>query len=186
MQTLPTTVKTKKDIREILRPFHDRILVERDDAPKFTKSGLEIPGTSVTFRPHTGKVLGIGGRCMDAKERMHIMFGRASGTEITINDKKFLLMREADVVLDMDTLKPFYDRVLVTPDPLPKMIKGIHVPDTVMDQPQSGTVVSVGSAVTEVLSGQRVLLGKFAGFRFTLKDKEKMVIREADIFAKLD
>lgn len=186
MSTLETIIKTDKDIRAILRPTGDRILVQRDDAPKFTETGFKIPDSSQSFKPHSGIVLAVGQRVVEVKRDTWIMFGRGSGTEVTINGQTFVLMREPDAMFDMNTLEPFDDRIILIPDALPKMIRGIHVPDNSNEQPQSGKIVTVGKECEDIRPGVQVLFGKFSGMSFSLKNQDYKIIREADIFAEIE
>jgi chaperonin GroES len=89
-----------------VRPLFDRLLVERNDAPDKTKSGLYIP-SSATDKPHEGKVLAVGdghvnedgsSRALQVKAGDTIVFGKYSGTEIKIENKDLLILRENEVL----------------------------------------------------------------------------------------
>lgn len=186
------TIKTElhhqsstQPITQVLIPLHDRLYVTRDTMQKFTESGLEIPGNSREFKPHTGKIVSVGARCKEVKDGMYVMFGRNSGTEITINDQTVLIMRESDCLINIDTMTPFADRVLIEPHDTPKVIRGIHVPDNTQEQPQTGVVYSVGKQCEEVEAGNTVLFGKFAGAYISVKGKKYLVLREDDVFSKI-
>jgi chaperonin GroES len=185
MQTLKTTIEIQESITKVMKVKHDRVLIKRDSAQQFTNSGFEIPGNFLK-NANTGIVLSSGARCKEVKESMHVLFGKNSGTDITINDETIVIMRESDIILDVDTKKPFMDKVLIKPMPAPKIIKGIYVPDNVEEQPQTGTVVDLGPDCEEYAIEDRVLYGKFAGLKITISNEEYLVIRAADIFAKLD
>jgi chaperonin GroES len=89
-----------------IRPLQDRLIVERLDSEEKTASGLYIPD-SAKEKPQQGKVVAIGkGKVrddgtvqpLDLKEGDKILFGKYSGTEIKIDEKDYLIMREEDVL----------------------------------------------------------------------------------------
>jgi len=89
-----------------LRPLHDRILVQRLEAEDTVKGGLIIPDTAKE-KPQEGIIRAVGnGKILDNGERMEmtvkagdrILFGKYSGSEVTIDDKEFMIMREEDVL----------------------------------------------------------------------------------------
>lgn len=176
------TLKTTISIPSIIRPFHDRLLVQRDELPKM-KGDLDV--SMKREKPNTGTIIIKGTSCLGLLDAKRIMFHRSSGTDLELNDQRILVLREQDCFLDLDTLQSFHDKVLIRPDPMPKEIKGIIIPDNVNEQPQSGTVLSVGDKCVETRVGERVMFGKFAGMLITPKDEELLTIREADIFAGL-
>lgn len=183
MQTLKTTIEGALD--QTIKPYHARIIVDRDTPEKFTASGFEIPG-SFLDKKNTGIVLSVGARCNELAVGMYILFGRNSGTDITINDRTYVIMNEEDAILQMDPLKMFGNRMLIEPADAPKMIKGIFIPDTVEEQPQTGIVRHVGPACEEIKENENVLFGKFAGMKITVRGKEYICVREKDVFAHLD
>jgi len=89
-----------------VRPLADRIMVERVEETETRKSGIIIPDTAKE-KPQQGKVLAVGaGRFdetgkripMDVKKGDVILFGKYSGSEIRMDDKDYLIMREEDVL----------------------------------------------------------------------------------------
>jgi chaperonin GroES len=89
-----------------IRPLHDRIIVERVEEETKTAGGLIIPDTAKE-KPQQGKVIAVGkGKTtedgkqlgMDVKVGDRILFGKYSGTEIKIEGKEYLMMREDDVL----------------------------------------------------------------------------------------
>ncbi|MCB0311425.1 MAG: co-chaperone GroES [Bdellovibrionales bacterium] len=89
-----------------LRPLRDRLIVERIEQDEKTASGLYIPD-SAKEKPQQGKVVAVGkGRVnddgtvvsMDVKAGDKILFGKYSGTEIKVEGKDYLIMREDDVL----------------------------------------------------------------------------------------
>jgi len=89
-----------------IRPLHDRIIVERLEEETTTASGLIIPD-SAKEKPMQGDVIAVGkgkvtedGKVLplDVKVGDKVLFGKYSGTEIKIEGKEFLMMREDDVL----------------------------------------------------------------------------------------
>ena len=89
-----------------LKPLHDRVLVERVGSEDKTKGGIIIPDT-VQEKPMEGKVLAVGGGArnengqivaLDVKKGDRILFGKWSGTEVKIDGKELLIMKESDIM----------------------------------------------------------------------------------------
>ena len=89
-----------------IRPLHDRILVERLEEKEVRKGGIIIPDTAKE-KPQEGKVIAVGnGKVSDDGKRIpldvkagdRILFGKYSGSEVKLDDKEYLIMREEDVL----------------------------------------------------------------------------------------
>ncbi|PYN49857.1 MAG: co-chaperone GroES [Candidatus Rokuibacteriota bacterium] len=89
-----------------IRPLHDRLLVERLEEKEVKKGGIIIPDTAKE-KPQEGKVIAVGnGKVtdegkkipLDVKAGDKILFGKYSGSEVKIDDKEYLIMREDDVL----------------------------------------------------------------------------------------
>ena len=89
-----------------VRPLHDRILVERLEEKEIKRGGIIIPDTAKE-KPQEGKVIAVGtGKVgddgkkipLDVKAGNKILFGKYSGSEVKIDDKEYLIMREEDVL----------------------------------------------------------------------------------------
>ena len=89
-----------------IRPLHDRIIVERLEEETKTAGGLIIPDTAKE-KPQQGKVIAVGkgkktedGKVLplDVKVGDKILFGKYAGTEIKIEGREYLMMREDDVL----------------------------------------------------------------------------------------
>ena len=89
-----------------IRPLYDRILVRRVKEEEKTAGGLYIPDTAKE-KPQEGKVVATGeGRRGDdgklqkltVKKGDKILFGKYSGSEVTIDGVECLIMREDDVL----------------------------------------------------------------------------------------
>jgi len=96
-----------EEIFTSFKPLNDQILVERVAHEEITYGGLYIPDSAKEL-PLEGTVIAVGpgARSKNSGERIPmsvkpndiILFGKYSGTEITINDKKFLLMKEEEIL----------------------------------------------------------------------------------------
>ena len=89
-----------------LKPLHDRVLVERVEQEDRTKGGIIIPDTAQE-KPMEGKVVSVGGGArnengqvvaLDVKKGDRILFGKWSGTEVKIDGKDLLIMKESDIM----------------------------------------------------------------------------------------
>ena len=89
-----------------IRPLHDRVIVTRLEEARKTASGIVIPDTAAE-KPETGEVIAVGnGKItdegkkipLDVKAGDKILFGKYSGSEVKIDDKEYLIMREEDVL----------------------------------------------------------------------------------------
>jgi len=88
------------------KPLHDRVLVRRVESEEKTAGGLIIPD-SAKEKPSEGEVVACGaGARKDNGELIEmavsvgdrIMFGKWSGTEITIDGEELLIMKESDIL----------------------------------------------------------------------------------------
>ena len=93
-----------------IRPLHDRILVERMEEGEVKKGGIIIPDTAKE-KPQEGKVIATGnGKVgddgkkipLDVKAGDKILFGKYSGSEVKLDEKEYLIMREEDVLAILD------------------------------------------------------------------------------------
>ena len=93
-----------------VRPLHDRIMVERLEEQEVRRGGIIIPDTAKE-KPQEGKVIAAGtGKVgddgkkipLDVKAGDKILFGKYSGSEVKIDDKEFLIMREEDILAILD------------------------------------------------------------------------------------
>jgi len=89
-----------------IRPLHDRILIERVEEKEKTTGGIIIPDTAKE-KPMQGKVIAVGkgkvtenGQVIapDVKEGDRILFTKYAGTEVKIEQKEHLIIREDDVL----------------------------------------------------------------------------------------
>ncbi len=83
-----------------LKPLEDRVLVKPAEAEEKTASGLIIPDTAKE-KPQKGTVVAVGKGKKDepltVKAGDHVLYGKYSGTEITVDGEEYLIMRESDI-----------------------------------------------------------------------------------------
>lgn len=83
-----------------VKPLADRVLVEAAAAEEKTASGIIIPDTAKE-KPQRGKVVAVGNgkkeEPMTVKVGDEILYGKYAGTEIAIDGKEYLIMRESDI-----------------------------------------------------------------------------------------
>jgi chaperonin GroES len=93
-----------------IRPLDDRIVVEPIEAEERTAGGIVLPDNAKE-KPQKGKVLAVGpGKMRDDGARMtmslakgdQVLYGRYSGTEIKIEGKEYLIVRESDVLAKIE------------------------------------------------------------------------------------
>ncbi len=87
-------------------PLHDRVLVERVESDDKTAGGLIIP-ESAKEKPAEGLIVAVGAGARDEDgERIaldvsvgdKVLFGKWSGTEVTVDGKELMIMKESDIM----------------------------------------------------------------------------------------
>jgi chaperonin GroES len=88
------------------RPLHDRVVVRRIDSDEKSAGGIIIPDTAQE-KPSEGEVVAVGSGAraedgsvtpMDVKASDRVLFGKWSGTEVTIDGEELLIMKESDIM----------------------------------------------------------------------------------------
>ena len=88
-----------------IRPLHDRVIIRRMEEEKTSPGGIVIPD-SATEKPVKGEVVAEGKgkilengdiRPLDVKVGDTILFGKYSGTEVSVDGEELLVMREDDI-----------------------------------------------------------------------------------------
>ena len=83
------------------RPLHDRVLIEVLDSEEKTSGGIIIPDTAKE-KPQKGNVVSVGPGTKDnpvtLKQGMTVLYGKYSGTELKLDGKDYLIMRESDIL----------------------------------------------------------------------------------------
>ena len=89
------------------KPLHDRVLVRRVESDEKTKGGLIIPDTAKE-KPAEGEIVSVGdGARKDSGELIaptvkagdRVLFGKWSGTEVTLDGEELLIMKESDILV---------------------------------------------------------------------------------------
>lgn len=84
-----------------IKPLADRVLIEPTPAEETTMAGIIIPDTAKE-KPLKGTVLAVGNGTKEEemllKEGDVVLFGKYAGTEIELEGKKYLIMRQNDVL----------------------------------------------------------------------------------------
>lgn len=89
-----------------IRPLHDRVLVERLEQEQKTVSGIIIPD-SAKEKPIQGKVIAVGNGArddsgkvipLDVKVGDTVLFAKWGGTEVKLEGKEYLIMKESDIL----------------------------------------------------------------------------------------
>ena len=87
-------------------PLHDRVLVKRVESEEKTKGGLIIPD-SAKEKPAEGEIVAVGAGArdddgdrieLDVKVGDRVLFGKWSGTEVTLDGQELLIMKESDIM----------------------------------------------------------------------------------------
>lgn len=90
-----------------LRPLQDRIIVERIEEETTTAGGIIIPDTVSKEKPQEGQIVAVGkgkvtddGKVipMDVKVGDRVLFGKYAGSDVKIDGKEYLIMREDDIL----------------------------------------------------------------------------------------
>jgi chaperonin GroES len=93
------------------KPLHDRVVVKRVQSDDKTKGGLIIPD-SAKEKPAEGQVIAVGEGArkdsgelipMSVKAGDRILFGKWSGTEVTLDGEELLIMKESDILGIIET-----------------------------------------------------------------------------------
>ncbi|MCZ6468732.1 MAG: co-chaperone GroES [Thermodesulfobacteriota bacterium] len=89
-----------------VRPLHDKVLIQLLDAEEKTKGGIIIPETAKE-KPQEGKVVAVGTgvilpdgviKPLDVKKGDKILFSKYGGTEISVEGKDYLIVREDEIL----------------------------------------------------------------------------------------
>ena len=89
-----------------LKPLEDRIVVKRYESEEKSEGGIFLPDTTKE-KPQKGKVVAVGeGKILESGERStmslkkgdKILFGKYSGTEISVGKEEYIIMRESEVL----------------------------------------------------------------------------------------
>ncbi len=83
-----------------IQPLSDRVLIEPNPAEEKTASGLYIPDTAKE-KPLAGTVVAVGPGTSEVKMEVKVgdkvLYGKYAGTEVTVDGKDYLIMRQSDI-----------------------------------------------------------------------------------------
>ena len=89
-----------------IKPLSDRVVIEALEAEEKTSGGIYLPDTAKE-KPQIGKIVAVGpGKTADSGELIKmevkvgdkVLYGKYSGTDVTIDSKDYLIVREGDVL----------------------------------------------------------------------------------------
>ena len=85
----------------MIRPLADRVVIEPQEAQARTAAGLYIPD-SAKEKPQQGIVVAVGpGKAdepMEVKVGDTVLYGKYAGVELTVEDKKYLIVKQSDIL----------------------------------------------------------------------------------------
>ena len=83
-----------------MKPINDRVVIKASLAEETTKGGLYLPETAKE-KPQRGEVIAVGpgkdDKKMTVKVGDSVLYGKYSGTELSVEGKEYLIMRESDI-----------------------------------------------------------------------------------------
>lgn len=89
-----------------IKPLSDRVIVKPSESIEKTKGGIYVPDTAKE-KPQEGDIVAVGpGRTtddgklikMEVKVGDHILYGKYSGAEVTVEGEEYLIIRESDIL----------------------------------------------------------------------------------------
>jgi chaperonin GroES len=92
--------------KDKIQPLSDRVVVQALEDTEQMRGGLYIPDTAKE-KPMQGTIIAVGpGKLSDENERITpdvevgqtVLYGKYSGTEVTVDGKEFLILRESDIL----------------------------------------------------------------------------------------
>ncbi len=93
----------------MIKPLGERVVIEVEEGDMKTASGIVLPDTAKE-KPQKGKVVAVGtGKLLDngqraameVKEGDQVIFSKYSGSEVKVDDKEYLVVRESDILAIM-------------------------------------------------------------------------------------
>ncbi|MCF6156564.1 MAG: co-chaperone GroES [Candidatus Brocadia sp.] len=94
----------------MIRPLDDRVVIEPMEAEEKTPGGIVLPDTAKE-KPMKGKVIAVGeGKMLESGKRAEllvkkgdkVLYGKYAGTEVTLDGKEYLVMRESDILAKIE------------------------------------------------------------------------------------
>lgn len=85
----------------MIKPLADRVLIEPKEAETKTAAGIFIPDTAKE-KPQQGTVVAVGSGKKDEPMEVsvgdEVIYGKYAGTEVTVDDKKYLIVKQSDIL----------------------------------------------------------------------------------------
>ena len=85
----------------MIKPLADRVVIEPKEAETKTASGLFIPDTAKE-KPQQGIVVAVGPGKKDEPMELNVgdavLYGKYAGTEVTVDEKKYLIVKQSDIL----------------------------------------------------------------------------------------
>jgi chaperonin GroES len=90
-----------------IRPLRDRVVIKRLEEERTSQGGIVIPDTASSEKPTRGEVCFVGKgevlkdgtvRPLEVKVGDKVLFGKYSGTEVKMDNKEYVIMREEDIL----------------------------------------------------------------------------------------
>ena len=92
----------------MIKPLADRVLIEPKEAETKTAAGIYIPDTAKE-KPQQGTVVAAGpgkkDEPMEVKAGDQVIYGKYAGTEVTFEDKKYLIVKQSDILAVLTLLQ---------------------------------------------------------------------------------
>ena len=94
----------------MIRPLDDRVVIEPMEAEEKTAGGILLPDTAKE-KPMKGKIIAVGdGKMLESGKRSEllvkkgdkVLYGKYAGTEVTVDGKEYLVMRESDILAKIE------------------------------------------------------------------------------------
>ena len=94
----------------MIRPLDDRVVIEPMKKKKKTAGGILLPDTAKE-KPMKGKIIAVGdGKMLESGKRAEllvkkgdkVLYGKYAGTEVTVDGKEYLVMRESDILAKIE------------------------------------------------------------------------------------
>ena len=88
-----------------LKPLHDRVVVQAAEQEEMSKGGIILPDTAKE-KPQQGEVIAVGpgktenGQLIEPQVKTgdKVLYGKYSGTEVTVDGQEYLIVRESDIM----------------------------------------------------------------------------------------
>ncbi|MBV6518484.1 MAG: co-chaperone GroES [Candidatus Brocadia sp.] len=94
----------------MIRPLDDRVVIEPMEAEEKTAGGILLPDTAKE-KPMKGKIIAVGeGKMLESGKRAEllvkkgdkVLYGKYAGTEVAVDGKEYLVMRESDILAKIE------------------------------------------------------------------------------------